>query len=67
MLKRTLILTICGLVTQIVTGIHVQGNKLIDDSTGKEVVLQGFSKAGTEFSCSSGDGIFDGPVDDIMI
>ncbi len=67
MLKKTLILTICGLVSRIVSGIQVQGNKLIDDSTGKEVVLQGFSKAGTEFQCVSGDAIFDGPVDDIMI
>ena len=67
MLKKSLILTICGLVAPIVSAIHVQGNRLIDDSTGKEVVLQGFSHSGTEFQCVNGYGIFDGPNDDNMI
>ena len=67
MLKKSLILTICGLVSHLTTAIRVQGNRLVDDSTGREVVLQGFSHSGTEFQCVNGYGIFDGPNDDNMI
>ncbi|WUH93414.1 cellulose binding domain-containing protein [Streptomyces sp. NBC_00433] len=46
--------------------LHVAGNKLVD-STGRQVVLHGVNRSGTEFACAQGNGIFDGPVDDTAI
>jgi hypothetical protein len=42
------------------------GNQTFD-SAGKQVVLHGVNRAGTEFACARGRGIFDGPVDDAAI
>jgi hypothetical protein len=50
-----------------VSAIHINGNRFIDDKTGKVVVLQGFSHSGSEFACVSGYGFFDGPTDDASI
>jgi hypothetical protein len=46
--------------------LHVSGNQLVD-STGKQVMLHGVNRSGTEFACAQGNGIFDGPVDDAAI
>ena len=46
--------------------LHVSGNELVD-STGRQVVLHGVNRSGTEFACAQGNGIFDGPVDDTAI
>ncbi|SEG79571.1 Cellulase (glycosyl hydrolase family 5) [Actinacidiphila yanglinensis] len=46
--------------------LHVAGNELVD-STGKQVVLHGVNRSGTEFACAQGNGIFDGPVDDAAV
>ncbi len=43
-----------------VNGISVSGNKLVDDN-GDTVVLRGVDRAGTEYMCSEGFGITDGP------
>ncbi len=62
-----MICMIFSLLISKIISIHVSGNKLIDDSSSREVVLQGFSHSGTEFMCIQGYGIFDGPNDDNMI
>lgn len=41
-------------------GLHVSGNRLVD-STGKQVILRGANRSGTEYACIQGWGIFDGP------
>ena len=41
-------------------GIHVVGNHLVTAS-GATIVLRGVDRAGTEYSCIHGVGIFDGP------
>ena len=46
--------------------IAVSGNHLID-SRGNTVVLHGVNRAGTEYACAQGWGIFDGPSDDASI
>jgi endoglucanase len=43
-------------------GLHVSGNQLLD-SNGKVVRLHGVNRAGTEYACVQGWGIFDGPTD----
>jgi len=40
--------------------LHVSGNRLVN-SRGRPVVLHGVNRAGTEFLCVQGHGIFDGP------
>lgn len=42
--------------------ITVSGNHLVD-SSGQTVTLRGFNRSGTQYACSEGWGIFDGPVD----
>jgi len=41
-------------------GLHVVGNRIIDRD-GRPVLLQGVNRAGTEYACVQGWGIFDGP------
>lgn len=41
-------------------GLHVSGNQLVD-ANGKQIVLRGADRAGTEYACVQGWGIFDGP------
>jgi Cellulase (glycosyl hydrolase family 5) len=43
-----------------VPGLQVSGNRLVD-STGKQVILRGANRSGTEYACIQGWGIFDGP------
>jgi len=43
-------------------GLHVEGN-LIKNNQGQVVYLRGINRAGTEYACIGGWGIFDGPVD----
>jgi hypothetical protein len=42
------------------------GNQIVD-SAGKQVVLHGVNRSGTDFACAQGRGIFDRPVDDAAI
>jgi len=49
-------------IVNALSGIKVDGNKLVDDS-GKTVVLHGVDRSGAEFMCIQGYGFFDGPVD----
>jgi endoglucanase len=46
-------------------GLHVVGNKLV--ANGATVTLRGVSHAGTEYQCSNGAGIFEGPSDDSLV
>ena len=43
-------------------GLHVSGNRLLNPS-GSPVHLHGVNRAGTEYACVQGWGIWDGPVD----
>ncbi len=43
------------------SGIHVSGNQLLDGS-GQVVRLRGVVRSGTEYMCSEGYGMFDGPT-----
>ena len=49
-----------------VVALRASGNKLVDPS-GAVVQLRGVSRAGTEYSCIQGNGIFDGPSDDASL
>ncbi len=49
-----------------VTGLHVQGNQLVNGS-GQTIRLLGVDHSGTEFACVQGGGIFDGQTDDNAI
>ena len=40
--------------------LHVSGNELVSTS-GRQVVLHGVNRSGTEYQCVQGHGIFDGP------
>jgi hypothetical protein len=46
--------------------LQVQGNELVSAS-GKQVVLHGADRSGTEFACVQNFGIFDGPSDQASI
>lgn len=43
-------------------GLQVSGNRVLDGS-GRQVLLQGVNRSGTEYACVQGWGIFDGPND----
>ncbi len=47
-------------------GLHVSGNRILD-KFGRTIQLQGVNRAGTEYSCIQGAGIFDGPSDPASI
>ncbi len=49
-----------------VTGLHVQGNGLVNGN-GQTIRLLGVNHSGTEFACIQGHGIFDGQTDDNAI
>jgi hypothetical protein len=40
--------------------LHVSGNRILD-AHGRQVLLQGVNRSGTEYACVQGWGIFDGP------
>jgi hypothetical protein len=42
-------------------GLHVAGSRLVD-ARGRTVILRGVDRSGTEYACSQGWGIFDGPA-----
>lgn len=46
--------------------VRVQGNRLVD-AAGAPIRLLGVNRAGSEYACIQGWGIFDGPVDDAAI
>jgi endoglucanase len=46
--------------------VQVAGNRLVD-AAGRPVNLVGVNKAGTEYACSQGWGLHDGPIDDAGI
>jgi hypothetical protein len=43
-------------------GLHVRGHYLID-ARGRQLILRGVNRSGTEYACIQGWGIFDGPSD----
>jgi hypothetical protein len=43
-------------------GLRAAGNRIVDEN-GKQVVLHGANRSGSEFACVGGYGFFDGPVD----
>jgi endoglucanase len=43
-------------------GLHVSGNRLLD-GRGRQLILRGVNRSGTEYACIQGWGIFDGPGD----
>ena len=47
-------------------GLHVAGNRLIDDH-GVPVRLLGVNRSGTEYACIRGWGIFEGPADSASV
>ncbi len=49
-----------------ITGLRVQGNHLVDGA-GQPVRLLGVNRAGSEYACIQGWGIFEGPTDDAAI
>jgi endoglucanase len=51
-----------GQVATASRGLHVVGNRLVDAS-GRRVRFHGVNRAGTEYACIQGWGIFDGPHD----
>jgi hypothetical protein len=46
--------------------LHVSGNQIVD-TTGSAVRLLGVNRDGTEYACSQGWGIFDGPSDQASV
>jgi endoglucanase len=46
--------------------LHVSGNKLLNAS-GRQVILRGVDRSGTEYACVQGTGIFDGEVDQTAV
>ena len=47
-------------------GLRVSGARILD-SQGNRVALRGVNRAGTEYGCVEGFGIFDGPSDDASV
>src|SRR5436305_12984354 len=47
-------------------GLHVSGRYLVDDAA-HTVSLRGVNRAGSEYACVDGFGIFDGPSDDASV
>ena len=47
-------------------GLHVSGNRLLDGN-GRVVRFHGVNRAGTEYACIQGWGIFDGPSDAMSV
>lgn len=48
------------------SSVRVSGNSLVD-AAGNRVQLRGVNRAGTEYACMQGWGIFDGPSDDTSV
>ena len=51
---------------QTLSGLRVSGAHLIDGS-GRRVALRGVNRAGNEYACVQGFGIFDGPSDEASV
>jgi hypothetical protein len=47
-------------------GFHAVGDH-IEDADGNRIVIRGVNRSGTEYQCSKGAGIFDGPSDEASI
>src|SRR5215472_4781095 len=47
--------------------LQVSGNKLVNSATGQQVVLHGVDRAGGEYACVNGTGVWDGPMDQTAI
>jgi endoglucanase len=48
------------------SGLHVQGNQLLN-TQNKPVILRGVNRAGTEYACAQGWGIFEGPTSEASV
>ncbi len=48
------------------TGLHVSGNQIVNGA-GQPVRLLGVNRSGTQYACSEGWGIFDGPADQASV
>ena len=48
------------------TAVRVHGNRLVDQS-GRQVVLRGVSHSGSEYTCLSKNGIFEGKMDSTFV
>lgn len=46
--------------------LHVSGNKLIN-ARGQQIILHGVDRAGTEYECIQGHGIFRGPTSQVSV
>ncbi len=53
---------VTGTLSPTYSGLHVSGNQLLN-AQGQQVVLRGIDRAGTEYMCIQGNGVFDGPSD----
>jgi len=51
-----------GAATSIIGSLHVDGGRIVDDA-GNTVRLLGVNRAGSEYACAQGWGVFDGPSD----
>jgi hypothetical protein len=47
-------------------GLHAAGNS-IEDSEGNRITLRGVNRSGTEYKCTDGSGIFEGPSDEASV
>lgn len=47
-------------------GLHVVGNKIENDA-GEVIALRGVNRSGTEYACTNGPSIFDGPSDEASL
>jgi len=47
-------------------GLHAAGNR-VEDADGNRIMIRGVNRSGTEYQCSKGAGIFDGPSDEASI
>lgn len=48
------------------SGVFVSGNRLVD-AAGRTVLLRGVNRAGTEYACIDGWGVFHGPTDQASV
>src|SRR5215469_12820638 len=50
-----------------IDSLHVNGNQIVDTTTGAQVKFHGVNRSGSEYACIQGWGVFDGPADQASI